>query len=151
MVREAKNGDLKGLLELYLFLHEDSIPEDDEHLRKTWETILNDPNHHLLVNEIDGQIVSSCDLVIIPNLTRGVRPHAFVENVVTHGDHRNKGYAGQCLDFAKKLAERENCYKIMLATGSSDPKTHRFYENAGYSNSIKTAYVQWLNLSSQPS
>ncbi len=146
MVREAKREDLKELLELYLFLHEDSIPEDDEHLEKTWETILNDPNHHLIVNEIDGQIVSSCDLVIIPNLTRKVRPHAFVENVVTHGDHRNKGYAGQCLEFAKKFAEKENCYKIMLATGSKDAKTLRFYENNGYSNSIKTAYVQWLNM-----
>ena len=146
MVREAKKEDLKGLLELYLFLHEDRIPKNDEHLEKTWKTIVDDPNHHLIVNEIDGQIVSSCDLVIIPNLTRGVRPHAFVENVVTHGDHRNKGYAGQCLDLAKKLAEQENCYKIMLATGSSDPKTHRFYQNVGYSNTIKTAYVQWLNM-----
>lgn len=146
MVREAKREDLKGLLELYLFLHEDSIPEKNEYLEKTWETILNDPNHHLIVNEIDGTIVSSCDLVIIPNLTRKVRPHAFVENVVTHGSYRNKGYAGRCLEYAKKLAEQENCYKIMLATGSSDPEIHRFYENAGYSNSIKTAYVQWLNM-----
>ncbi len=146
MVREAKDEDLKGLLELYLFLHEDSIPEHSEYLETTWKTILNDPNHHLIVNEIDGQIVSSCDLVIIPNLTRKIRPHAFVENVVTHGDHRNKGYAGQCLSYAKKRAQQENCYKIMLATGSKDPDTLRFYENNGYSSNIKTAYVQWINM-----
>ncbi len=146
MVREAKNEDLKGLLELFLFLHEDSIPENSEYMERTWKTILNDPNHHLIVNEVDGRIVSSCDLVIIPNLTRKVRPHAFVENVVTHADHRNKGYAGECLDHARKLAEQENCYKIMLATGSKDPEILRFYENKGYSNSIKTAYVQWLNM-----
>ena len=146
MVREAKDGDLKGLLELYMFLHEDSIPEYSEYLEGVWRQILDDPNHHLIVNEVDGYIVSSCDLVIIPNLTRGVRPHAFVENVVTHSDYRNKGYAGQCLEYAKNLAEQENCYKIMLATGSNDPNIHRFYQNAGYSNGIKTAYVQWLNM-----
>ena len=36
MVREAVQSDLDAILELYLFLHEDSIPEEDEHLRDTW-------------------------------------------------------------------------------------------------------------------
>ena len=81
MVREARKEDLDALLKLYLFLHEDSIPEQNAHLEKTWDQIIEDPNHHLLVNEIDGQIVSSCVCVIIPNLTRNVRPYAFVENV----------------------------------------------------------------------
>ena len=150
MVREAKREDLDQLLELFLFLHEDCIPEKNEHLQQTWNQIMEDPNHHLIINEIDGRIVSSCDLMIIPNLTRKVRPHAFVENVVTHADYRNKGYAGQCLDYAKKLAEEVNCYKIMLATGSKDPDILRFYENKGYSNTIKTAYVQWLNMKMNP-
>lgn len=30
MVREAVQSDLDAILELYLFLHEDSIPEKDE-------------------------------------------------------------------------------------------------------------------------
>ena len=32
MVREAGQRDLDAILELYLFLHEDSIPKKDEHL-----------------------------------------------------------------------------------------------------------------------
>lgn len=62
-------------------------------LRNTWEHIINDDHHHLIVCEIDGRLVASCVCVIIPNLTRNVRPYAFVENVVTHGDYRKKGYA----------------------------------------------------------
>ena len=88
MVREAKKEDLHALLELYLHLHEDSVPEMTEHLKNTWDTILGDPNHHIIVKEIDGRPVSSCVCVIIPNLTRGVRPYAFIENVVTHACHR---------------------------------------------------------------
>ena len=144
MVREAEFKDLDALLELYLDLHEDSVPEKDEHLSSTWDQIIGDPNHHIIVNEIDGKIVSSCVCVIIPNLTRGIRPYAFVENVVTSADYRCHGYARECLDYAKAIAQRENCYKMMLLTGSKNPATLRFYENAGYNSSDKTAFIQWL-------
>lgn len=144
MVREARIEDLDELLRLYLFLHEDSIPELNEHLEKTWNQIIEDPNHHLIVNEIDGKIVSSCVCVIIPNLTRNVRPYAFVENVVTHADYRGRGLARECLNYAKEISEKENCYKMMLLTGSKKTETLRFYENSGYNSGDKTAFVQWL-------
>ena len=144
MVREANENDLDAILELYLFLHEDSVPEKNEHLRNTWKQIMNDPNHHLIVNEADGRIVSSCVCVIIPNLTRNVRPYAFVENVVTRKDCRGNGYATECLQYAKQIAERENCYKMMLLTGSKKEETLRFYERAGYNSSDKTAFIQWI-------
>ena len=146
MVREAKHEDLNAILELYLFLHEDSIPEKDEHLRKTWMQIIQDKDHHLSVNEMDGKIISSCVCVIIPNLTRNVRPYAFVENVVTHADFRGNGYAGECLDYARKIAEKENCYKMMLLTGSKKSETLHFYEKAGYNSTDKTAFIQWLGM-----
>lgn len=92
MVREIRENDLNNILELYLHLHEDSIPEMSENLKNTWNTILQDENHHIIVKEVDGKIVSSCVCVIIPNLTRNIRPYAFVENVVTHSDYRGKGY-----------------------------------------------------------
>ena len=144
MIREANKDDLNALLELYLYLHEDSIPDQSEHLSKTWEQIINDPNHHLIVNEVDGKLVSSCVCVIIPNLTRNVRPYAFIENVVTHKDYRCRGLAQECLNFAREIALKENCYKMMLLTGSKDPNTLRFYEKAGYNSSDKTAFIQWL-------
>ena len=144
MIREAKTEDLQELLELYLDLHEDSIPEDNEHLRDTWAQIIGDPNHHIIVNVVDGRIVSSCVCVIIPNLTRGVRPYAFIENVVTHHGYRGRGLAGECLAYARQVALEENCYKMMLLTGSKDPHTLHFYEKAGYNSSDKTAFIQWL-------
>ena len=144
MIREAKREDLTEILELYLCLHETSVPEASEQLAAAWEQILADENHHLIVNEVDGKIVASCVCVIIPNLTRNVRPYAFVENVVTHSEHRGKGYATQCLDYAKSLAEQQNCFKIMLMTGSKEQKTLDFYAHAGYNCIDKTAFIQWL-------
>lgn len=146
MIREAEKEDLKQVLELYLFLHETSIPQDSEQLREAWDSIISDKNHHLIICEMDGKIVASCVCVIIPNLTRNVRPYAFIENVVTHKDYRKKGYATACLDYAKQLAINNNCYKIMLLTGAKDEETLNFYRNAGYNSSDKTAFIQWIDM-----
>lgn len=144
MIREVRENELKELLELYLYLHEKSLPEMSEHLKNTWGTIIKDENHHIIVNEIDGKIVSSCVCVIIPNLTRNIRPYAFIENVVTHEDYRGKGYATECLNYAKEIAEANNCYKMMLLTGSKNEATLNFYGNAGYNSTDKTAFIQWI-------
>lgn len=144
MVREIYKNELNELLELYLYLHEKTIPEMTEHLNKTWRTIIGDENHHIIVKIVDDKIVSSCVCVIIPNLTRNVRPYAFIENVVTHADHRGKGYATECLNYAKRIAERSNCYKMMLLTGSKEESILKFYKDAGYNSTDKTAFIQWL-------
>lgn len=144
MVREIAENELNDLLELYLQLHEDSVPEMTDHLKNTWNTMTQDENHHIIVNEIDGKIVSSCVCVIIPNLTRNIRPYALIENVITHGDYRGKGYATDCLNYAKEIAEKTNCYKMMLLTSSKKETTLNFYGNAGYNSTDKTAFIQWL-------
>lgn len=144
MVREAVKEDLDELLHLYLFLHEKDISEQSQHLQNVWNEIISDKNHHIIVNVVDGRIVSSCVCVIIPNLTRNVRPYAFVENVVTHLECRGKGYATECLNYAREIAKNQNCYKMMLLTGSKEQKTLDFYENAGYNSADKTAFIQWL-------
>lgn len=146
MIREADKNDLQQILELYLYLHETSIPEKSEHLQSTWDSIIGDENHHLIVCEVEGRIIASCVCVIIPNLTRNIRPYAFVENVVTHKDYRGKGYATACLNYAKKIARESNCYKMMLLTGSKEKATLNFYKNAGYNSSDKTAFIQWIDI-----
>ena len=144
MVREIYESELKELLELYLNLHEDTVPQMTDNLKATWNTIVKDDNHHIIVNEIDGKIVSSCVCVIIPNLTRGIRPYAFIENVVTHLNYRGQGYATECLNYAKEIAKEKNCYKMMLLTGSKKQKTLQFYKNAGYNSEEKTAFIQHI-------
>ena len=146
MIREANKKDLDKILQLYLYLHEKSIPEDNKHLQNIWNNIINDTNHHLIVCEINGKVMASCVCVIIPNLTRGVRPYVFVENVVTHGDYRKKGYAPAYLNFAKQIAKQNRCYKMMLLTGSKEESTLNFYRSAGYNSSDKTAFIQWIDM-----
>ena len=144
MVREAVKEDLDELLNLYLFLHEKNIPENSEHLENTWKTIIEDINHHIVVKEINGKIVSSCVCIIVPNLTRNIRPYALIENVVTNDEYRGKGYATECLNYAKEIAIKNNCYKMMLLTGTKNENTLAFYKSAGYNSDDKIAFIQWL-------
>lgn len=144
MIREVNEKDLQGLLQLYMQLHNNPMPEFTQELSELWQSILVDKNHHIIVAEEDGRIVASCVCVIIPNLTRSQRPYAFVENVITDEAYRKKGLATACLDYAKELAEKENCYKMMLLTGSKEESTLRFYEQAGYNRNDKTAFIQWI-------
>lgn len=144
MIREAVENDLNGLLKLYMQLHDNPFPDIDDRINNIWDSIMSDPNHHIIVAEEEGCIVSSCVCVIIPNLTRGQRPYAFIENVVTDEKWRKKGLATACLDFARGIAESENCYKMMLLTGSKEKSTLDFYERAGYNKNDKTAFIQWL-------
>lgn len=144
MVREITEIDFTGLFELYTQLHGNLIPENTAELSALCRKILDDENHHIIVAEEDGKIVSSCVCVIVPNLTHGQRPYALIENVVTDEAYRRRGLATACLDFARKIAVNANCYKMMLLTGSKEESTLRFYEKAGYNRNDKTAFIQWL-------
>ena len=144
MVREIRKDELRPLLALYAQLHGEVYSDEDIRQFEAWQQIMDECNHHIVVAETDGRIVASCVLVVVPNLTHGMRPYALIENVVTDQQYRRQGWATRCLQFAKEIAMGEGCYKIMLMTGSKEPGTLRFYEEAGYNRTDKTGYIQWL-------
>lgn len=149
LIRKADTQDLTGVLSLYDHLHGEGRAMDEDHTINDntldiWQKIIRTDNINLLVGDEDGKPVSSCILVIVPNLTHGQRPYALIENVVTHKDYRQQGYAMALLEQAKQIAQQNNCYKIMLMTGAKDQATLDFYRRAGYNSEDKTAFIQWL-------
>lgn len=143
-IREVESSDLMQLLKLYTQLHDNDMPVIDDNLERLWSDIISDTNHHIVAGFIKGKIITSCVIIIVPNLTNNQRPYALIENVITHEAYRNKGYATSILNFAREIAKIENCYKIMLLTGSKKENTLNFYEKAGYNRHDKTAFIQWL-------
>lgn len=143
-IREIREEDLVGLLELYTELHDNPMPVMEKSLQELWRSILNNPDHHILIGTIENCIISSCVLMVVRNLTHHQRPYALIENVITSEKYRNHGYATELLQCAKEIAVKENCYKIMLLTGSKKDSTLSFYEKAGYNRKDKTAFIQWI-------
>ena len=144
MIREITRDDFDGLMDLYMQLHDNPLPEKTPEILELWNRIADDKDHHIIVAEEDGKIVSSCVCVIIPNLTHNQQPYAFIENVITDEKYRGRGLATKCLDYARNTALKENCYKLMLLTGSKNECTLNFYRNAGYNSEDKTAFIQWI-------
>ena len=141
-IRAVKDSDFDDLMKLYAQLGNNPIPQKSEDVLAVWNKILQNKDYHIVVADVDGAVVSTCTCVIIPNLTHNQRPYAVVENVVTDQNFRGKGYATSCLDFAKEIAIKNNCYKLMLMTGSKKETTLNFYRNAGYTDKTKTAFDQ---------
>lgn len=55
MIREVRNTDFEGLMELYMQLHDNPMPEKSPELMDLWKRILEDENHHIIVAEAGGE------------------------------------------------------------------------------------------------
>ncbi|WP_291574687.1 GNAT family N-acetyltransferase [Clostridium sp. UBA4548] len=142
VIRLARYEELKEILKLYRQLQpNDPDVSDNSELKDIWDSIYKDPNLYYIVVEVEGKIVSSCNISIIKNLTRNLRPYGLIENVVTDLNYRKKGYATKALNFSLDIAKKNNCYKVMLLTGSKKEATLKFYENLGFERGVKTGFV----------
>lgn len=134
-IRKAKASDAEALKILY-FEHLTRFPPQEEQDMALWRKMLDkfeqDQNMYLLVLEADNQVVASVQMAIIESLTHNVRPFAIVENVVTHADYRNRGYASALLAKATEIAKEKGCYKMSLETGSNKESTLNFYRKNGF-------------------
>ncbi len=147
IIRKAKGTDANELKTLY-FEYLTHFPPKEEQDMDVWKNMLEkfaqDENMYLLVAEEEGQVVSSVQMAIIEGLTHNVRPFAVIENVVTHADYRNRGYASALLEKASEIAKERRCYKVFLETGSNKESTLNFYRNNGFAIDEKHSCLKRL-------
>jgi GNAT superfamily N-acetyltransferase len=141
MVREVGPEDFGDILALYRQLHPRDPEVADGSDEAAFERILASPGLHLFVLEIDGAVVATTYLNVIPNLTRSASPYAVIENVVVEERLRGTGLGKQIMGSTLEAAWSAGCYKAMLMTGSRTPSTHAFYRACGFSPDAKTAYL----------
>ncbi len=140
-VRNAESQDFTGILALYQQLNpEDPVVEDGRD-RATFDEILSHPNFHLFVATDSDQVVATCYLNLIPNLSRNVSPYGIIENVVTDQNRRNQGLGKRIIAYTLNYAWQAGCYKVMLQTGSRRESTHNFYRACGFTSDGRFAFV----------
>lgn len=140
-VRGARGADLGAILELYQQLSPRVPVADAVQAPAIWRELLARPGVTVFVADHDGQPAATCTLVIVPNLTRGGRPYALVENVVTRHDLHRCGYGQSVLNAALSRAWAAGCYKVMLLSGRSEESgVPAFYERLGFRRGSKTGF-----------
>ncbi len=141
-VRDLGLTDLESLLSLYRHLHphDDPLPERAR-VEEIWSAIVRDPSHLYLGAFVDESLVSACNAVVVPNLTRGARPYAVIENVVTDPNFRRRGIGSRVLRALLERCWERRCYKVMLMSGVGRAEVHAFYESLGFERNAKQAFV----------
>ncbi|MEV6927842.1 GNAT family N-acetyltransferase [Dactylosporangium sp. NPDC051485] len=141
MFRAARPGDFEQIIRLYRQLQPDDPVLTDGSDAAAFHQILSSAALHLFVLELDGVVVATTYLNVIPNITRSASPYAVIENVVVEESQRGTGLGKQVMAGTLQAAWDAGCYKAMLMTGSRKPATHAFYRACGFSADAKTGYV----------
>lgn len=138
--RIASKEDLPGILELYRQLTPDDPPLEPERAQNIWDAIESRDDIRYFV-AVDGvEVVSSCNIAIVPNLTRNGASWAVIENVVTDDAHRRRGIGKRLMEMAIDFAKSRGCYKVCLLSNSTRAGAHKFYEELGFSGTSKVGF-----------
>lgn len=140
-IRPIQFQELSLLLDLYKHLSPTDPRPDGERLQQVWQQLFNDPKITCWVVDREGTLVSSCILVIVPNLTRNARSYGLIENVVTHADYRRQGIGKRLMQHVLQFAWSQNCYKVMLMSDVKRKEAHQFYEQVGFSRDRKVGFL----------
>lgn len=142
-IRSATEEDLPALIMLYEQLAIDEAEVERtrnpgmEDYRRILAQIQADPNHDLLVLEVDGEVVGTLVFLLVPNLSHHATPWALVENVVVEERQRGKGYGRLLMEHAIERAREAGCYKISLTSNITRLRAHRFYQSLGFKASAR--------------
>jgi GNAT superfamily N-acetyltransferase len=145
-IRFAHREDIEAIMKLYSQLVPDDVAPDPRAVEATWYEILaHDETYRYVVAAVDGTIAATCNVTIVPNLTRGVRPFAVIENVVTASAHRKHGLGAAVMRMAVDFAASKNCYKVMLLSNSKRKEAHAFYRAIGFNDTDKIGFYKNLD------
>jgi len=107
-------------------------------VKKMWNLFKAQTNVHALVACEGNNILSYGSIHIYRNI-RGSNI-GFIEDVVTSRNHRNRGIGMKLLDALERIANENQCYKIVL---QSTKNSSAFYQKLGFSFNSGSGMVKF--------
>ena len=138
--RIARKDDLQGLLALYKQLNPEEELIDLEKAYSIWDATEKNNTTRYFIAVDDKKVVSTCNITLVPNLTRNGKPFAIIENVITDNDYRRQGIGKKVIENAVQYARENNCYKVVLLSSAKRTDSHKFYESIGFNGSSKKGF-----------
>ncbi|NUT04498.1 MAG: GNAT family N-acetyltransferase [Hamadaea sp.] len=137
-VRRATLADLPAIVAMLADDHLGATREgapDDPAYATAFAEIDADPHQRLVVGELDGEVIATMQLTIIPGIGRKGARRALIEAVRVRSDRRGGGLGKQLIGWAIETARTENCAMVQLTSDKSRTDAHRFYDRLGFTQS----------------
>jgi predicted GNAT family N-acyltransferase len=139
-IRVASSSDLMKILKLYEELNPEDSSIDLNTAESIWNKSINKCDISYIMAIENNEIIATCNIAIIPNLTRSGRPYGVIENVITKKEYRRMGIGKEIMIKAIDIAKKKNCYKVVLLSSIKRIEAHKFYESIGFSGNTKKGY-----------
>ena len=137
-IRLAEERDVARIVEMYREL---TITDSQvEHRRNpsladyqlVFAEIRADRRQKLFVVEVEGEVVGTIELLIIPNLSHNGTPFAFLENLIVTEKHRGKGVGRMLLEYTVELARKSGCHMVEMCSDVRRKEAHKLYGSMGF-------------------
>ncbi len=128
-IRKLEKEDFqKGFLNSLDTLREASNISKEKAL-EIFNLIQSNPNHIIVVAEINDRIIGSTTLLIEPKFIHQGGFVGHIEDVVVSKEFQGNQIGEKIVKYALVLAKKHNCYKTIL---NCSDEVKRFYEKIGF-------------------
>lgn len=138
--RHATPADLPTLIALLAddvlgAARESLSAADDAAYRRAFDAIDADPNHAILVADVNGTIAGMLQWTLVPGLTYTGGWRGMIEGVRVRSESRGQGVGHALIAEAIDRFRTAGCRLVQLTTDKRRPDAIRFYEDLGFVSS----------------
>lgn len=136
-IRRATRVDIPDIVRLLaddpLGQHRESYSDPlPEIYFSAFERIDADPRNELMIAEVNGRVVGTLQLTLLPYLTYQGGTRAQIEAVRVDEAYRSRGLGRHLIEWAIERARQLGCHMVQLTTNAARPDALRFYERLGF-------------------
>ena len=141
IIRELEEKDLlEGFLDTLDTLRETSSITENKAL-EIFKKIKSNPEHIIIVAEVNGKIVGSTTLLIEPKFIHQGGIVGYIEDVVVNKEFQGLEIGKKIIKYVLELAKNHGCYKTIL---DCSDEVKPFYEKLGFkgnSNELRFDHI----------
>jgi len=134
-MRPAEREDIESIVRL---LADDAIGATRENVEnldpyfRAFEEVSKDANQLLVVAELEGEVVGTMHMTMIPGLSHHGSTRGLVESVRIDSSRRGGGLGRELMRWAIAEFQRRGCKVIQLTSMLPRTDAHRFYLSLGF-------------------
>src|SRR5215208_6947684 len=140
LFRPATRSDLPAIVRM---LADDELGSQRERVEdplptsyySAFEQIESDPNHELIVAELNGEVIGTLHLMFLPSVSFQGGLRAQIESVRVDKRFQSQGIGSEMMKWAMDRARQRGAHAVQLTTHKSRLDAHRFYERLGFKGS----------------